>query len=435
MMISPMPNDESLSNEQLKNLNNPFNNVQQLGYDSEKYLFVTLTPRDKEFKKLYLYTIKRIDNWREERHDGTHFQQLDHDRLGFSLKESFKGATVIVHHCIGNVLERMGVISMPLMVILVERETAQASPLAVVRQFVEEICQRFDSQLDEEKRIMIFDPSSGPPREILGRNLSTVYLPAEQKRDIIAKIESFLSEDTFKFYYQHGIPHKMVYLLYGLPGTGKTSLVKALATHFNMTIMPLKISAMDDMMLRSVTSHVPKDTIILLEDFDSAFTGMKDMATRNVEHNPFQGTRLSFSAILDLLDGISSPERQIIFITCNNTDIINSPYMRAGRIDHVVQFGPMTGETAREMLTSFFSGGDLEKIAEIGSKVAGKLTPAELQTLILESKEFGPFQHKIEGKLTEIKSRYASLNQQNQKMYENYYKGLYQGFNSGNMYT
>ena len=188
-------------------------------------------------------------------------------------------------------------------------------------------------------------------------------------------------------------------------------------------------------MLRSTTSQVPRDTIILLEDFDSAFTGMKDAATRNVEFNPFQATRLSYSGILDLLDGISTPERQLIFITCNNTDIINSPYMRAGRIDHLIKFGPMTFETAKSMLISYHPGEPEQSIDEVANKINGKLTPAELQTVILESQNFEQIHQWISSRIDDIRKRYSGLNESNQKMYQDYYQEQYRGFSANRMYT
>jgi len=444
MLAASLMCDNPLSNEEIRHLNDPCNNVRQLGYDPEEYLFVMLSPVEKEYKKLCLYASKRVDNWRDANYDQTHYQCQSRKTdgpgpgpgpgpiQGYCLTEEFLNATFITRYCVGNLLGKMGVFRAPLIVVLTPRTH---NGMDLLRRYITEVCRRFDQQLDEEKRIMVFDPTSGPPREILGRKLETIYLPMEQKRNVIATIENFLSEKSYKFHYEHGIPHKLVFLLYGLPGTGKTSLVKAIATHFGMTIMPLKMSAMDDLMLRSTTSQVPRDTIILLEDFDSAFTGMKDAATRNVEFNPFQATRLSYSGILDLLDGISTPERQLIFITCNNTDIINSPYMRAGRIDHLIKFGPMTFETAKSMLISYHPGEPEQSIDEVANKINGKLTPAELQTVILESQNFEQIHQRISSRIDDIRKRYSGLNESNQKMYQDYYQEQYRGFSANRMYT
>lgn len=421
LMAPPDP----YTDNQLKSINNVHNNIQMLGYDPEKYLFVTLIPQDKEYKKIYTYTKKKIDNWRDSEYDQYYYQL---NRSMYSLDETFADQKFIIHIGIGNIMNQFIGTSSNIIAILVEKTTGT---LKLIREFIEHICCQYDNQQDTEKKIIVFDPTVGPPREVLGRPLQTVYISKVIRQQIVDNISHFLSNQTFKYYYKHGMPHKLVYLLYGLPGTGKTSLIKAIATHFNLAIMPLKLNSLDEQALRHTLSVIPKDSIIVLEDFDSAFTSMNDVAVKNIDINPHSGSKLAFSAILDLLDGLSSPEKQIIIMTCNNTQIMNSPYMRAGRIDKVVSFGPLITETASDMLTDFYPEiANQPKIMELASKINGKLTPAELQTLIHESKDFENINVKISDKINEIKNRYSQLNQQNQQMYQNYYQGSYQGYQS-----
>lgn len=58
------------------------------------------------------------------------------------------------------------------------------------------------------------------------RPLSSVVLPPVTKDKLVTDIQHFLSPETSAFYLQHGIPYRRSYLFYGLPGTGKTSLVQ-----------------------------------------------------------------------------------------------------------------------------------------------------------------------------------------------------------------
>eukprot|EP01114_Cavostelium_apophysatum_P001510 TRINITY_DN11314_c0_g1_i2.p1 TRINITY_DN11314_c0_g1~~TRINITY_DN11314_c0_g1_i2.p1 ORF type:complete len:327 (+),score=45.79 TRINITY_DN11314_c0_g1_i2:1-981(+) len=64
------------------------------------------------------------------------------------------------------------------------------------------------------------------------RELSTVILPKRLKDQVVTDMEDFLSSDSKKWYFKHQIPYKRNYLFYGPPGSGKTTLTQALATHF-----------------------------------------------------------------------------------------------------------------------------------------------------------------------------------------------------------
>lgn len=63
------------------------------------------------------------------------------------------------------------------------------------------------------------------------------------------------------------------YLLHGPPGTGKTSLVRALAGAFDRDLALLNLASdkLDDIKLASLVADVPEHCIIVLEDIDAAF--------------------------------------------------------------------------------------------------------------------------------------------------------------------
>ena len=70
-----------------------------------------------------------------------------------------------------------------------------------------------------------------------------------------------------------GIPYRRGYLLYGPPGSGKTSFIQALAGKLSYNICVLNLSQrglMDDK-LNHLLMNAPERSIILLEDIDAAF--------------------------------------------------------------------------------------------------------------------------------------------------------------------
>ena len=63
---------------------------------------------------------------------------------------------------------------------------------------------------------------------------------------------------------------------------------------------------------------------------------------------------VSFSVILNVLDGMSSKEGQITFMTTNYVEHLDSALIRPGRIDHMVNFSKADKKQTHEMFNNFF---------------------------------------------------------------------------------
>ena len=193
----------------------------------------------------------------------------------------------------------------------------------------------------------------GHPRR--KRPLESVVLDRGVKERIVADVKEFLSSS--QWYYDRGIPYRRGYLLHGPPGTGKSSFIQALAGHLDYDIAVLNLSerGLTDDRLNHLLTLVPKRTLVLLEDVDVAF------ANRRVESDPdgYRGATVTFSGLLNALDGVVSTEERIIFLTTNYVERLDGALVRPGRVDLTVRFGEATEDQAEQLWDRFY--GDLEK--------------------------------------------------------------------------
>ncbi len=161
----------------------------------------------------------------------------------------------------------------------------------------------------------------GRPRK--RRPLDSVVLADGQKERIVADIREFTASQ--KWYIERGIPYRRGYLLYGPPGCGKTSFIGALAgeLHYNICILNVNERGLTDDKLSLMLANAPPRSLILLEDVDAAF----------VKRDPRMAYNLSFSGLLNTLDGVTSSEERIIFMTTNHVERLDPALIRPGRVD------------------------------------------------------------------------------------------------------
>lgn len=156
-------------------------------------------------------------------------------------------------------------------------------------------------------------------------------------------------------------------MLYGPPGSGKTSFIQALAGElgYNICLLNLAERGLTDDKLNHLLGLVPDRSIILLEDVDSAFS-------RRVQttEDGFKSS-VTFSGLLNALDGVASSEERIIFMTTNHYERLDPALIRPGRVDLRELLDDAVGEQAYRLFVKFYGKSKGLEEGELDGPVRG----------------------------------------------------------------
>ena len=211
--------------------------------------------------------------------------------------------------------------------------------------FIEDARVYYDKKLDNEILCKILKNGNWSTLSRLPkRELDTIYLDQNKKDKIFNDLQNFFEREDE--YNKFGIPYKRNYLLEGVPGTGKSSLIFALASYFNLNIHIIHLGPkVDDCVFMSAINALPNNTILLLEDIDALFIDRKA--------NDVNKSMVSFSGILNVLDGVGRKNKLITFMTSNYKDRLDKALIRPGRIDFIMNFDYSSEEQIKQMYNKF----------------------------------------------------------------------------------
>lgn len=237
-----------------------------------------------------------------------------------------------------------------------------------------QLVETFRPQVQESDSVDIFRFNSDGwcrAAQVPKRPLSTVVLDSALKSRILSELDSFFSDR--EWYLDKNIPHKITMLLHGIPGTGKTSIIKALASHYSVPLYVLNIAEHSDRSFTQAMEAVPKRAFILIEDFDSAgavksrFPTTSPQPQEDLPPAPIQTAPtirvdmgsddllksmlgLTLSGVLNTLDGPVPLDEVAVFLTTNDIGSIDPAVLREGRVDLLLEFGPLQNSEIREFV-------------------------------------------------------------------------------------
>ena len=166
------------------------------------------------------------------------------------------------------------------------------------------------------------------------RDPRSLFLKAGQREALLDMVGDFLNSRAE--YERCSVPYKLNLFLHGVPGTGKTSVIKMLASHFglNVAIIPFSPRLTDDMLARALSSARGIGcTLIALEDVDCVFDPSR-------KPGDAAAASLTLSGLLNCMDGMlrGAARGLIMVLTANVVDRIDEAVLRTARVDFSLEF-------------------------------------------------------------------------------------------------
>ncbi len=173
-------------------------------------------------------------------------------------------------------------------------------------------------------------------------------------------------------------------LLFGPPGTGKTTFVKATAKEFGVNFIYVKGPEIFDKWVgesEKTIRHIFKKAkdvspcILFFDEIDS-LTQRRDESVSNVK---------VLDQLLSELDNLS--HKDVLFICATNRpEAIDKSFLRSGRIDKFIEFKLPTSKERKEIISLLLSKVPKDKInVDELVEITNNFSPADLNLLITES--------------------------------------------------
>src|SRR5262249_3178489 len=135
-----------------------------------------------------------------------------------------------------------------------------------VERLVKDVVRCHIKRLGLQSYLYVYDDGWNYVEGYEPRCLASVILQPGEKEDLLEDVARF--QRSKQRYQDLGVPYHRGYLLHGLPGSGKTSLVSALAAHFGLSIYVINLGEFNDRTLMSAVNQVPANSVLLFDDID-----------------------------------------------------------------------------------------------------------------------------------------------------------------------
>ncbi|CAN0919208.1 AAA-ATPase At5g17760 [Linum grandiflorum] len=213
-------------------------------------------------------------------------------------------------------------------------------------------------------------------------SFDTLAMEPSLKEALIRDLDRFGKRRDF--YKRVGRAWKRGYLLHGPPGTGKSSLVAAMANYLKFDVYDLQLASItSDSELRRILTAMGNRSILVIEDIDCSWS-VNNVQPSFVYIFFFRVLQITLAGLLNFIDGLwsSCGEERIIVFTTNHKEKLDPALLRPGRMDMHIHMSHCTNEGFKVLANNYLgiNGDESHKLfGEIGGLIEeAKVSPAQV---------------------------------------------------------
>lgn len=293
-----------------------------------------------------------------------------------------------------------------------QKEEVSLTLLGRNKELIEDLIEAFRPR-DDESKLYAYrlnkDHEWVRIAALLKRPMESVIVPKEVKTSLVRQLDEFYS--MREWYLSKGFNHKITTMIHGVPGCGKTSLIKALAGHYKADLYILNVNSISDSALEHVLNNVPGGSFLLLEDIDSASavhsrdpqpryvppsvvpgrsTGLAEAGPSLVPSGALPSSSdfsmLSLTGILNALDGAIPLDNIAVFTTTNHLEKIDAALLRKGRTDHIIELKFLEDPEIKEFVRYAYGTHEHYVASDLDCRMYEPMPGCNLHSLVLTHK-------------------------------------------------